>query len=229
MRAAAPALAALVLALSASVARADRPTSSDMSITSGRTLGVGELVLAAGLGWPGIWAEAVTAPSSTFNLGFRGTVLYGTPLIGFGGGVGGELSVPMRLHLFGAGQLDLALGVTPAFVIGEASLVGQEGTFANDLGFAARGEVAMLAGAQVSAAVTITLGLGGGVAWTSAPDAGGASDIVGTALAILAIEALMARDTLLFAEAAGGYGFAPEMQYDGRGVMRVSLGMAYLM
>ena len=123
--------AALVVAwvLAAAPALA-RPTSGDMSIVSGRTMGVGEEAIAAGLGWPGIWAEYLLAPSSTFNVGFRGTVLYGSPVMGLGSGVGAEATVPLRFHLWGADLLDVALQLEPSAFIGEgalAEILGQAG------------------------------------------------------------------------------------------------------
>ncbi len=224
--------AAVLLAVSTAfvqTAQASRPTSGDVSILSGRTVGVDQTILAAGLGWPGAWAELMLAPSSTFNLALRGSVLYGSPIMGVGTGVGGEVSVPMRLHVFGRGQLDVALALTPSAVLGEGSLVGETSVFQNDLGWAGRLEAGLLAGAHVSDAVTITLGLAGSAALTGVPNRPNSTHLVGTALAIGGVEALMSADTMLFAEAAGGYGFAPADLYDGHGAFRVSLGLAYLL
>ncbi len=227
-------LALLSVSVSVSVApaaaRADRPTSGDMSILSGRTLGNGETVLAAALGWPGIWGEVVLAPSSTFNVGIRGSVLYGSPVMGLGHGVGGGLTVPLRLHVFGREALDLAIAVEPGFAAGEGALAGQTGTFANDFGWAAWSDAGALVGMRVSDAVTLTLGLLGEVAWVNvAEDTVDGQQLVGGAVAVLAAEALMSRDTMLFGELRGGWGFAPERLFDGHEILRLSLGIAYLL
>lgn len=221
---------AMVLALASTGHAQDRPTSGDMSILSGRTLGNGETVLAAGLGWPGIWAQVTLAPSSTFNLGVRATVLYGSPVMGLGSGVGGSLSVPMRLHLFGKDTLDLALTLEPGFALGEGALAGQETAFADNFGYAGWADVGALAGMQVSEAVTLTLGVLGEVAYVDVPDNDvDGRHLVGGVLGVLAVEALMSRDTMLFAELRGGWGFANERLFDGHEILRVSLGLAYLL
>ena len=223
-------VAGAVLLWSASAQANDRPTSGDMSVLSGRTLGNGETVLAAGLGWPAFWGEIVLAPSSTFNLGIRGSVLIGSPVMGLGSGVGGSASLPARIWLFGKETLDVALAIEPGFAAGEGALAGQEGTFADDFGWAGWADVGALLGMQVSEAVTLTLGLLGEIAYVSVPDDEvNGSHLVGGGVAVLGVEALMSRDTMLFAELRGGWGFAPEDLFDGHQVLRVSLGIAYLL
>ena len=208
----------------------DRPTSGDMSIISGRTMGNGEAVLAAGVGWPGLWAEALFAPSSRFNLGIQAGVLYGSPFMGFATGVGGRVAVPIRFHMYGHNSLDLSIAVTPAFVIGEGAVVGQDGIFADNLGFGVQTEGGMLLGFQPGESVTITLGALAGFGWLDVPDAaGGGQGVVGTFVLVTGIEALMARDTMLFAEVEGGYGAAPNLLFEHQGIVRVSLGLAYLL
>lgn len=230
MRQAAAVGAVLWALLAAGGAQADsRPTTGDMSILSGRTLGNGEMVLAAGLGWPGIWGQVVLAPSSTFNLGLRGTVLYGSPLMGLGHGVGGAVTAPMRLHVFGRDTLDVSLAVEPGFALGEGALAGQQESFANDLGLLAWAEGGVLAGLQVSSAVTLTLGLLGELAFVDVPDSADGRHLVGGAVGVLAAEALMSRDTMLFGEVRGGWGFAAEQLFDGHEIVRLSLGIAYLL
>jgi len=220
---------ALAAAAAPQPASADRPTSGDMSIISGRTMGNGETALAAGVGWPGIWAQVLLAPSSTFNLGFRGSVLYGSPVMGLGSGVGGGLSVPVRLHLLGKGYLDVALALEPGAFMGEGSLAGQEVAFAHSFGYGATCTLALLAGAQVSGAITVTLGAGGDFVYYDTPSAGAGRQLGATGLGIFGLEALVSRDTLLFLEVRGGYGFAPERLFDGHEVVRFSLGLAYLL
>jgi hypothetical protein len=220
---------ALLLGPLAGTGRADRPTSGDMSLLSGRTLGNGETVLAAGLGYPSFWAELMLAPSSTFNLGFRGSVAIASPVMGFGTGVGGSLSIPIRLHLLGAGTLDIAAFFEPMVFAGAGALAGQleDSPFANNLGFGVGGTVGAVAGAQVADAVTLIFGLGGDVVLvlTEGTDA----ELVGTGLAFVGVEALMSRDTMLFVEARGGVGFKPELLFEGPEVVRISLGLAYLL
>lgn len=223
------ALACALLAWLPAEARASRPTSGDMSLLSGRTLGVDHTVMAAGLGWPGFWAQVELAPSSTFNLGIRGEVDYGSPIIGLGTAIGGGASVPMRIHFYGEGHLDLALGIRPLGVVGEGSTVGAEGVFSDDLGWGVGSEARLLLGYQASEDVTLGAGAGGGLYYVDVPDADDGNDIVGSLLASVVIEALMRRDTMLFAEIVTGYGFAPGPRFDGNAVLRVSLGVAYLL
>src|SRR5687768_6384965 len=83
---------------------ATRPTSGEASFLSGRTLGVGQALMAASLGWPGFWAQLELAPDSGINVGVRGAVVYGSPVMGLVAGAGGELSVPIRVHVFGEGD-----------------------------------------------------------------------------------------------------------------------------
>lgn len=218
-----------VLAVGSAARADDRPTSGDMSLLSGRTLGNGETALAAALGWPGLWAQVTLAPSSTLNVGIRGFVLYGSPLMGLGAGVGGGGAVPVRIWVFGEGSVDLSLAIEPAFMVGEGALAGQEGTFADDFGWAGWAEAGALLGMQASSAVTLTLGLLGGGGYVRVADAGDGSHVIGTTTLVLGVEALMSRDTLLFAELRGGWGFAPEALFDGHYIVRVSLGIAYLL
>ena len=102
-------------------------TSGEASLQSGRTLGVGETMIGAAAGWPWIWAQVELGLSSAFNLGVRVAMLYGSPIMALEAGVGGELAVPMRIHLYGEGDLDLAAFITPAFAIGEAAATAGEG------------------------------------------------------------------------------------------------------
>lgn len=219
------------LATSASSARADggRPTSGDMSIISGRTLGNDQTVLAAGVGWPGLWAGVWLAPSSRFNLGLRGSVLYGSPVMGFTQGVGGELSIPIRWHFFGKGQLDLSIAITPSFAIGQGSLAGQEDLYKSHLGYAARGDGGIVAGAQVSRSVTLTLGAMGTFGFVNVPDRTGGAHLLGAAYGIAGIELLVARDTMFLVELHGGYGFAASEIYASNAIGRVWVGIAYLL
>jgi hypothetical protein len=208
----------------------DRPTSGDLSLRSGRTMGNGEVALAAALGWPGIWAEVTLAPSSTLNVAVRATVAYASPIAGFGSGVGGALAVPIRWHLYGHRDLDVAVLLEPTGIVGEASLVGQTAGFGNDLGVGAGGLAGILLGLQISDVVTFALGAAGEVFWvTVRDDAGPGSDVVATGILILGVEALMARDTMLFVDVRGGYALARERLFDGHEIARLALGVAYLL
>jgi len=207
-----------------------RPTSGDASMLSGRTLGVGEVMLGAALGWPAFWGQVVLAPSSELNFGIRGGVLLGSPILGLGSGIGGDVAIPVRWHPWGSGMLDLSLWIEPRGAFGEGAIVGEEGTFADNFGYALQLEVGVVLGAHVSDSVTLILGAGGGAAFISVPDAVGQPDhIVGTMLGILGIEFLMRRDLMLFLEARGGYGLAPEFLFDGHEIIRASLGIAHLL
>src|SRR4051812_8135844 len=71
---------------------AARPTSGEASMLSGRTLGTGEVMIAGAAGWPWIYAQVELAPTSTFNIGVRAALLYGSPIMALAPGAGGELS-----------------------------------------------------------------------------------------------------------------------------------------
>lgn len=209
-------------------ARADRPTSGDLSILSGRTTGIGETALAAGIGYPGLWAAVCLAPSSTFNLALRGAVLYGPPVMGFREGIGGEISVPMRLHVHGEGEMDVSIAATPSFFIGPGALAGQNGTFKDDAGWGVQLQVGGLLGLQLTEATTFVAGASIAPGYVTTPDAE-ASDLVGTAVATIGLEALPSRDTLLFIVTESGYGLAPTDLFQTHFVFRLWVGLAYLL
>src|SRR5690606_14861017 len=117
-----------------------RPTSGEASLLSGRTLGSGEVMIAGAAGWPWIWVQLELAPTSGFNFGIRAALLYGSPLMGVRPGVGAEISAPIRIHLHGDAGVDIAVFVTPALAIGEASTAGELGIFAADLSYSTRVE-----------------------------------------------------------------------------------------
>lgn len=203
----------------------DRPSSSVMSLWSGRTLGNGQSAIAAGVGWPGLFVEFALAPSSRFNLGGRLQVNYGSPLMGIGSGIGGDVQVPMRYHFFAREDLDLALAIRPGFTFGQGALVGQEGSFSNDFGWGGRLDAGVLLGAHTSDAVTLTLGVlvGGGVSGVT----GIGLEPFGNFYATLAIEIVVSRDTMLFALLEGGYGVARAERFDTTAIFRLWLGLAY--
>lgn len=222
---------ALALTFSCFAARVradDRPSSGEMSLASGRTLGNGERVLSAGLGWPGLYAEVMWAPTSRFNVGLRGSVLYGSPLMGFEHGVGGALHVPGRLHLYARGTLDVAVAFEAMAFAGEGVLAGESGAFADDLGFGGEFHAGLTLGAKASSAVTLHVGVRGGPGYARVGDVG--EDIfVGTVAVTGGLEALVARDSMLFVRFEGGYGFAPERLFGGKERANLTLGLAYLL
>lgn len=227
MRAIAPLALGLLLLAATPAGAQPRPTSGDISVHSGRTVGNGEVVLAAGLGWPGFWAEALFAPSSRFNLSVRVGVDYGSPLLGFATGVGGEVSLPMRLLVYGEDDIDIALALRPYGVMGEGALVGQENAFADDLGWAVGAEGGVRAGFHVTDAVTLVGGALLDVAYVDVPDAERSNGVMFGAGALAGLEALLSRSTLLFVVLKAGYGLGPENAFDSRALFRASFGLAY--
>src|SRR5688500_12363365 len=97
-------------------------TEREASFLSGRTLGAGQTMMAAALGWPGFWAHAEFAPETSVNVGFRVAVVYGSPVMGLVAGAGGELTIPIRVHVFGQNDIDVALRIAPALSLGEGRL-----------------------------------------------------------------------------------------------------------
>lgn len=208
----------------AAPASADRPTSDDLSLISGRTVGNGEVVISAGLGWPGFYAEVLFSPSSKFDLGLRAHVDYGG-LIGTATGVAGGLSIPMRLHVYGKDDIDIAIAARPFVLLGEGAIFGEEGTFADDFGYAIGLEAGMRVGFHVSNSATFTVGAAGLFAWTHVNDAGGGA--VGGGAPLIGIEANFNRQTVFFAEALAGYAGAAENRFGRHMWMRLALGIGY--
>lgn len=210
---------------------ADRPTSGDASLLSGRTLGNGEVMIAAALGWPGLWAQIELAPSATFNLGIRAGVLYGSPVMGLGIGGGGQLTVPMRIRVWGEHQTDLSVRLAPTLSIGEGVLAGEPGLFAHELGLASRLDAGVVFGFQADPRITLLFGadVGGGVSWVNGTDAAP----IGVFQGRVGIEGLLSRDTMLFAELTAGGGLAPDRAgvplYPDRFALGLSLGLGYLL
>lgn len=214
----------------------NRSTSGDMSLLSGRTLGVGEVVIAAALGWPGLWAHVELALTSDFNLGIRAGVLYGSPMMGLGIGAGGHLDVPMRIHLWGERDTDIALRLCPRLVVGEGSLLGEvTPVLAHALGVGSRLDAGLLVGLQPDPRVTLIFGfdVGGGISWVE----GGLGGVqpIGVVQGRFGVEGLLARDTTLFGELTMGGGLAPDQRagsvvlYPDRFALGVSLGLGYLL
>lgn len=204
-----------------------RPTSDDISLISGRTVGNGEVVLAAALGWPGFWAEVLFAPTSRFNFGFRAGVAYGSPLLGLQTGIGGEVSIPIRILLYGRNDIDVALALRPLGLVGEGALVGQENVFADDLGWGVGGEVGTRVGFHVTDAVTLAAGASVLAAYVDTPDATNSNGLVMGFAGIAGLEAVVSRKTMLFVELRGGYGIAPDGLFEEHGLLSLALGVAF--
>lgn len=214
-----------------------RPTSGEASLLSGRTLGVGEAMIAGAVGWPGLWAQLEYAFTSSFNLGIRASLLYGSPFMQLAAGVGGEIQAPMRIHLFGDEDLDLAAYLTPTYAIGQAAVASGEANTAydKDLGMGSRLELGALIGWHVQPSLTLIGGIGGYVGFVYT-EAVGSAEVIGGATLQLGVEGLISRDTMLFALAEGGVGIVPTrgtgVPLFGGGVppiLKLSLGIAYLM
>lgn len=212
-----------------------RPTSGEASLLSARTLGTGEVMVAGAVGWPWLWIQLELAPSSTFNVGVRAALLYGSPLMALQPGAGGELAVPMRIHVHGDENIDVALFLTPAFTVGEAALVGEgNSVYASDLGWSSRLEAGGLFGVHLQERLTMFFGVGGHVGFVHTP-AIGTVEAIGALIASAGLEGLISRDTMLFGKVEGGAGIAPTrggLVLFGQGtvppLLRVSLGVAYL-
>lgn len=218
----------MLLAASSSPARADGPTSGDLSVLGGRTLGRGETAIAAGTGWPGTWGQVTFAPRSTLNVGVRASLLYGSPIMGFGTGIGGEVSMPVRLHLLGRGRWDLAMTARPLVITGRASLVGAEASlFEDDFGWAVMFEKGLVAGWQATDAVSLVLGVmtTGGVVGIPEADR---TRFAFHALGVLGTELLLARDTLLFLHLEGGGGLSGGDVFPRQGILRATVGFAHM-
>jgi hypothetical protein len=215
---------------------ADRPTSGEASMLSGRTLGTGEVMIGAAAGWPWIWVQVELAPTSTFNIGIRAALLYGSSIMALTPGVGGELSLPTRIHLHGDENVDISVLVNPVLVLSEGAVTGevQPSVFASSFGISTRLEAGGLFAIRPVERFTINVGVGAHFGFVYTPDAGG-PEAVGAAWARLGFEGLISRDTLLFAEIDGGIGFAPTrmgLPVFGQNVpplLRVSLGVGYLL
>lgn len=232
---------ALASALGVGTARADDEplartagtTSGAASLLSGRTLGSGEVMLAAFAGWPGAGVEAAFAPLSELNVHARARVLYGAPLLGLVTGLGGELAVPIRVHVLGEGQLDLSIRVTPRVSVGEGRLFGEPEGLAGALGVGFVCDASGVLGYALDPDVTFFAGLGGSGGGSSVEGSSMGFAWVARVVAELGMEALFSRDLLFFARVEAGYGFAPDRAglvfYPAREILELTLGVGYLL
>lgn len=210
-------------------------TSGDVSLLSGRTNGTGEVVIAGAAGWPWIWAQVDVAFDPALNIGLRAALLYGSPFMQFEPGVGGEASLPVRIHVFGEDVFDLSIFATPTFTFGEAVITGQGGTAAaGDFGWGSRLDAGLVAGWRALEKITVILGAGGHIGFVNTPSADD-FNVIGGAFLRAGIEGLLSRDTMLFALADGGVGFAPTrtggplFRSNFPPLFRISLGVGYLL
>ncbi len=211
-----------------------RSTSGTPSILGARTLGEGQVMMAGAAGWPSLWVQLELAPTSTFNIGIRASLLYGSPIMALVPGAGAELAAPMRIHLFGEDNIDIAVFVTPAVTAGQGSLVGEGPyVFGGSFGWSARVEAGGLLSIQVMERLTVYFGVGGHFGFAHTPDAGGPQPF-GATFARAGIEGMISGDTMLFAQADGGIGIStsrgalPLFGDTVLPLLRVSLGAAYL-
>jgi hypothetical protein len=211
-----------------------RPTSGEASFLSGRTLGTGQVLMAAALGWPGFWAHVELAPDSALNIGVRAAVVYGSPVMGLVAGAGGELVVPIRVHVFGERDVDVALRIAPQISTGEGRLFGgADGTsLANQLGVSSRIELGALLGWRSTERFTMFFGLSAapGLTWLE----GQSVRAIGVFQGTIGVEALMSLETMLFAEVQGGVGVVDASGlaftfYPQQEIFRISLGLAYVL
>lgn len=210
----------------------DRPTSGDASLLSGRTLGVGNVMIAAMAGWPGAFVQLELAPTSLFNLGIRGGFLWGSPLMGLQVGLGGELAVPMRLRVWGEGQLDLAIVVEPMFAAGPGNVYG-ESAFGGAFAYGTRLDAGARIGWEADPHLTVFGGIAAGGGFSEVPDARSGVQPIGAVYATVGGEVLTSRDFMLFLRVDAGYGLAPDRSglalYGDRVILRLLFGGAFLM
>ncbi len=210
----------------------DRPTSGDASLLSGRTLGVGNVLIAAMAGWPGAYVQLELAPTSLFNVGIRGGFLWGSPIMGLQVGIGGELAVPMRLRVWGEHQVDLAIVVEPLFAVGPGNVYG-EGTLAGSFAYGARLDAGARIGWEADPHLTIFGGIMAGGGLSEVPQPRSSVQPLGVVYATLGAEILSSRDFLLFLRVDGGYGLAPDraglLYFADRAFLRIVFGGAFLL
>ncbi len=227
-------LACLVAILIVSSMRAHaQTTEKEASLLSGRTLEPGEAMMGAALGWPGFWAQLELAPSPHVNVGVRGAVVYGSPIMSLASGAGGEFTIPIRIHVFGETGFDVSLRLAPMVAFGEGRLFGaDDSALANRLGVSSRLELGMLFGYRAAERFTFFFGVHGAPGFSFLE--GGDTRAIGVFYGAIGVEALMSPKTMLFAELQGGIGIADDAGltfalYAQRELLRLSLGIAYVL
>lgn len=226
-------LASVVVAPgSASAQEAEPEADSDsapperLSVVGGNTLPDGERAVVAGYGWPGLYVGGTFGLGDRFDLGPRGQLLQGSPIMGLPFALGFELSVPMRLRLFTRKITDVALALRPYGMVGRASLVGLESMGKRWFGYAFGGQGGLRVGHRVHEKIELGWGVLGSLDFTAVPHAD-RTDLVGTVTGMVGIESLLTRATLFFLNVEAGYGFAPEADFDTHLVLRGSIGFSH--
>lgn len=211
-------------------AHAEGPTSSAISVIGARTLPSGSTLVAGEAGWPGTYGTLHVAAGSRLSLALRGGVAYGSPFLSLAGGLGGQLEAGARLHVYGEDNVDMAVSLALGGVVGEGSLFGETGTFSNDLGYGAYLDPGFLASFAVSRTLTLTGGVVGSFALMTVPDRNidPSHQLVSVGVK-LAVETLLSRDLLLFAQLTAGAGLTQERQFDNNTLLRLALGAAFLL
>ncbi len=212
----------------------DRPSSGDASLLSGRTLGVGNAMLAAMAGWPGAYVQLELAPTSLFNIGIRAGFLWGSPMMGLQVGLGGELAVPMRLRVWGDRHLDLAIVVEPMFAVGSGNAYGELAAMVNNaFAYGTRLDAGARLGWEVDPHLTLFAGLTAGGGAAEVPSTPNGVRPIGVVFATLGAEVLTSRDFMLFVRVDGGYGLAPDRMglayFPDRAFLRIVFGGAFLL
>lgn len=222
-------VAALIAALVSPLhAKADGPTSSAISVVGARTLPSNTQLIAAELGWPGAFGAFHFTAGSRLSLAIRGGVNYGSPFMSFATGVGGQLEAQGRLHVYGHDNIDVAFSLAVGGVVGEGALFGEVGFFTDNTGYGGYLDPGLLASFAASRTLTLTGGVIGSVGYESVPDRNiEPSHLLGSVGVKLAVEALLSRDVLMFAQLTAGLGFAEEGQFENKTLLRLSLGAAY--
>lgn len=211
----------------------DRPTSGDASLLSGRTLGVGNVMIAAMAGWPGADVQLELAPTSLFNLGIRAGFLWGSPMMGLQVGIGGELAVPMRLRVWGEHQWDVALVLEPMFALGPGNVYG-ESSLGDVLSYGTRLDAGVRVGFEADPHLTFFGGLALGGGFSEVPQPRSSVQPLGMLAVTLGAEVLTSRDFLLFLRVDAGYGLAPDLHpplpyFADRFFFRLVFGGAFLL
>ncbi len=231
--------ASLIAATSASAQELSTPTpraanaepgtsSADSSVIGANVIASGDVALFAGLGWPGFFGELKVGLTSRADIGFRGSVYYGAPLIGFETSTGGAVSVPIRVALRQEqGGLSALLVMTPFAVIGEATLVGGDVRYGDSLGYALGTDLEFRFSGRVRSS-TLMFGAASTIGWRRVKDAGQHAPFM-TAQLMVGAEARMTDETRLFIEVAGGYALLARDYFGASAIAKVALGVVYLL
>ncbi len=207
---------------------APEPADERLTVVGGATNPEGESAIVAAYGWPGLQIGGVFAPSERFDLGPRGQLLQGSPIMGLPFALGFELSLPMRIRLLTAGRTDLGLALRPYGLVGRASLVGlEESGKKRWFGYAFGGQGGLRVGHRVHEKIVLGWGVLGSIDFVAVPN-DDSSDLVGTVTGTIGIESRITRATLFFLSAEAGYGFAPDSFFDTHLVLRGLVGFAHM-